>query len=225
MSTKARYKTLCRPKRTIKCTRVRNAGLRANPVVNLLNDINAQLTGANTNINNSLNRLSNVINNGSSSLNSNMTNSLSSLNANLADSITTTTNTIISNMNNAAAQSNCQVRFFFLSEGFRVPCGTSTTFIQNFASIPTEKVSLTAASNQAQASPCQAVLVIVTMDGTAIERPLPPVDPIVGNVEINITLDNYSTVSIRCDSLVQPPPENTFCTGLIQLTEIRCVCC
>lgn len=212
-------------------TKCRKVNLKArrkndiNQVVRLLNTINGQLIGINTTMNNDLNNLSSVISNDNSNLNANVVNAISSLNASLSNRVTTSTNTVISNMNNRS-QSNCTVQQFNQSQGFSIPCGTSSTIIQQRASTPPERVFIIASSSQLVTAPCQAILAVNLQDGTIIERELPPRRPPSFFQEvIFLELDNYASVSIRCESSVQPPPVGAVCNGFVEVREFVCICC
>jgi len=216
------------PPRTLKCKKekikknVHPSGVAQ--VVDLLSVINAQLIGINNNINNDFNNLSSVISNGNSNLNANMVNSISALNASLKNSIVANTNTIISNMNTVTA-SNCTVKEIGSFENFTVPCGKSEVIFENLSTADIQKVFISAASNQNWYDPCQAVLVVVTSSGTIIERALPPkMPPNFFPEEIHIVVDNFRSISIRCD-FPGPDPSGGFCSGFVQVNEFVCICC
>lgn len=196
-----------------------------NQVVRLLNTINGQLIGINTTMNNDLTNLSSVITNDNSNLNSNVVNAISSLNASLSNRLTTSTNTVINNMNNQS-QANCTVQQFSEFVGFSVPCGTSSTIFQQLASTPPERVFITASSSQLVSVPCQAILVVTLQDGTIIERALPPrIPPNFFQEVITLELDSFASITIRCESSVQPPPVGAVCNGFVQVIEYVCICC
>ncbi|WP_284236824.1 hypothetical protein [Paenibacillus glycanilyticus] len=207
------------------CKKKRVKRSNVNQVVNLLNTINSQLIGINSNLNNDLNNLSSVVDTTTSNLNNNLTNSINQLNSNLHNSLTTSTNTIISNMT-TINQPNCSVERIVSYENFWIPCGNNDVIFNNQSSSSSERVVITAASNQTWGSPCQAVLVVVTMDGTVIERPLPPqLPPTFTNQEIHLIVDNYASIWVRCESSVDPLPEGGFCSGYVQVTDFVCICC
>lgn len=228
MSAKIKLRACYRSKKISKFNReslkARKGKAGINQVVNQLNTINAQLIGVNTNLNNNLNNISTTINNNSSNINSILSSSLSTLAANLSDNITTTTSTIVSNINDTR-QPACTVQQFFKFVSFNVPCGTTATLFENLTS--TEKITIRARSFQLETSPCQATIIIVTMNGTVIETPLPPrtLAPFFIITDIFTVLDNVSSISIRCESSIQPPPAGSFCSGDFQVQEFRCVCC
>lgn len=213
MATAAKLCGKCAPKRKIdRCFRKKKTGFSS--VKNVLNSISSQLTGINTNLNNNINNLSTVINDNNNSLNNNFVNSLNILNTNFSNTIETNTNTIISNMNNAG-QEVCTIQTFSLSTTFQIPCGTTITFFEKLSSSPTNAVQITVGNFFA--SPCQPILVIVTNEGTVIEEPITA-------SSMQIRIDNYSSISIRCESAV-PPPADAFCFGFIVINELFCVCC
>ncbi|MCM3631232.1 hypothetical protein M3194_28420 [Paenibacillus glycanilyticus] len=194
-------------------------------VVNLLNTISTQLTGINNNLNNDLNNLSTVINTGNTNLNSNLAASLSTLNADLHNALVASSNTIVRNMN-TINQPNCSIERIRSYENFWIPCGTNAVLFNNQSMASSEKVFITAASNQFWGDGCQAVLVIVTLDGTVIERPLPPMlPPTFTNQEIQIIVDNYASIVVRCESVGPTVPEGGFCSGYVQITDFVCICC
>lgn len=184
-------------------------------VTNALNSLNSELTGLNSNVNNNMNNLTDSISNSGSSLSSNLSQSLSTLNANLNDSIAVNTNTLISNMN-TTNRTTCSLQEIGFFDDFFVPCGTSITLIKNFSSLTT-LVELRVTSFQPIDSPCQVVLVIVRMDGTIIERPV--------FQNSGVVIDSYSSISIRCESAVAPPPAGVGCRGIIEYRELFCICC
>ncbi|GLX66151.1 hypothetical protein [Paenibacillus glycanilyticus] len=189
-----------------------------NQLVNVLNTINEQLVGLNTNLNNNINNLSTVIRNDNSNLNNNVTNAINAHNANISNTIATNTNTIISNMNTINAQT-CEVRRIDRWTDFTVFCGSFQTYFENLSAATPEKVIVRAGSFMPYGSPCTAVLVIIQMDGTTIEQPLPP-----ESAETNLTIDNYASISIRCESGAEVP-EGAVCAGFIEVREFFCICC
>jgi len=212
----------CKPKNNTQVTGV-------SQVVELLNTINNQLIGINNSINNDFNNLNSVITNGNSNLNSNWSNSVSALNSGLSNSITESANTIIGNMNTVTTP-NCTVKEISNHQNFSVPCGSSETIIENLSSADIVKAFISAASNQYWNHPCQPVLVVVDINGNTIERALPPrVPPNFMPEEIHIVIDNYKSISIRCQipepSGEIPPPPQGVCYGFIQITEFVCICC
>lgn len=185
-------------------------------VVDVLKTINTQLTGINSNLNNNINSLTSVISNTDNNLNASLINSLNTLNASLNNTIETNTNTIISNMNNGD-NVTCTVQQFNNSTNFDVPCGTSTTYFENLSASAPETVIIFFQSFQPNTNPCQPVLVVVTSEGSVLEEPI-------SQTFSSIRVDNFSSISVRCESSV-PPPAGAACNGFVGINEFFCVCC
>ncbi|MCM3631230.1 hypothetical protein M3194_28410 [Paenibacillus glycanilyticus] len=220
MSVKVGCKVCFKAKKSCTCKKHKTKAClpKSTQLVNVLNTISEQLVGINTNLNDNINNLSTVISTNNNNLNSNLASGISSLNANLKNTIIATTNTIVSNMNTINLQT-CEVNRVTRWTDFTVACGTSQTYFENLSAGTPEKVVIRAGSAQPYGSPCQAVLVILKMDGTVVEQPLPP-----QGAETNITIDNYASISIRCERGIEVP-DGATCAGFIEIREYFCLCC
>ncbi|WP_169091688.1 hypothetical protein [Paenibacillus sp. PL91] len=200
------------PKRSCTCKKIKPKARISRTgdieIVELLNSLNNQIIALNSSVTNNLSNLATIVSSGNSSLNSNLTNAIN------------TTNTLINDLNEN--ENNCTVQQFGTFANYNVPCGSTRTFVENLSNIQ-NRVVIRAASFQAAASPCQATIIITTFDGAVIERPLPPAAP--NTQEINLTIDNVSAVSVRCDPIVGPPPPGAVCNGFVQTNEFFCFCC